>query len=216
MRVLYCHGLESGPSGRKPRILAACGYRVTSVAMPCTKSSLLWDPLFLLAGAALLGLLVAAPILLLLAPLLWLGRRRAAALLRPLVVRRVFARCVAAQEAAARACRPELLVGSSFGGAVALELMRRGTVACPALLLCPAHRLVAELAGQPPPAAPRGYPGRVLLVHGTADSVVPPEHSAQLAREGGWALEEAPEDGHPLHRAWRVDAIKRWVAQLTE
>jgi hypothetical protein len=98
MRVLFCHGLESGPGGRKPRVLAACGHSVTCVAMPCSAQGLLWDPLVLLLGAALVGLLVAAPALLLLLPLLWLLRARLTALVRPLAVRRVFARCVAVQE----------------------------------------------------------------------------------------------------------------------
>ena len=40
--------------------------------------------------------------------------------------------------------RPDVMVGSSFGGAVVLELIQRGIWSGPALLLCPAHNLIAR------------------------------------------------------------------------
>jgi len=72
---------------------------------------------------------------------------------------------------------PDVLVGSSFGGAVALALLQRGLYTGPTLLLCPAYRNFG-VEGR----IPEGL--RVLVVHGTRDTVVPIEDSRALARTG--------------------------------
>jgi pimeloyl-ACP methyl ester carboxylesterase len=69
---------------------------------------------------------------------------------------------------------PEVLVGSSFGGAVAVALLQRGAYRGPTLLLAPAARKLGL-----PMALPGGVP--VYVVHGTRDTVIDLEDSRRLA-----------------------------------
>jgi predicted esterase len=104
-----------------------------------------------------------------------------------------FEACVGVQAAALRELRPDVLIGSSFGGAVAVALLQRGSWRGPTLLLAPAafHYPVER-------SLPEGI--RVWLVHGTRDDVVAIEDSRQLARTGTPGLVRLieVEDDHPL------------------
>ncbi len=100
----------------------------------------------------------------------------------------------AALAAAAREGRsPHVLVGSSFGGAIAVALLARGLHRGPTLLLAQA----ADKLGVHDPL-PEGV--AVTLVHGIHDDVVPIEDSRVLARTGTPGLVELVEvdDGHRL------------------
>ena len=89
---------------------------------------------------------------------------------------------------------PDALVGSSFGGAVAVELLRRGLWAGPTLLLAQ-----AALRRDPGATLPEGVP--VWLVHGRQDSLIDPDDSRRLARSGSPELVRLVEldDDHALH-----------------
>lgn len=104
-----------------------------------------------------------------------------------------FAACVQVQSAALAEFRPDVLVGSSFGGAVAVALLQRGVWRGPTLLL-------AQAAFQYP--VPRSLPEEVpvWLVHGRRDDIVDIEDSRQLAATGSAALVRLIEvdDDHPL------------------
>ena len=54
MRILYIHGLESGPKGRKTQALREAGFEVVALEMPCSRKHLLRDPL--LISSVALGL----------------------------------------------------------------------------------------------------------------------------------------------------------------
>ena len=104
-----------------------------------------------------------------------------------------FESCVAVHAAMLRSFRPDVLVGSSFGGSVAAELLRRGDWRGPTLLLAQ-----AALHYDPAARLPEGV--RVWLVHGLRDDLVPPEQSRELARTGSAELVKLIEvdDDHPL------------------
>jgi len=104
-----------------------------------------------------------------------------------------FPGCVEVQAEALARFRPQVLVGSSFGGAVAVELIRRGDWNGPTLLLAPALRFVGGHQALPP-----GVP--VVVVHGTRDDVVPIEDSRALSQTGSQPLVELVEvdDEHRL------------------
>ena len=89
--------------------------------------------------------------------------------------------------------RPDVLVGSSFGGAVALALLQRGDYAGPALLLAPAARAFGLELWLPEAV-------RICVAHGTRDELIDPEDSRALCRTGSPALVELVEvdDGHRL------------------
>lgn len=88
-----------------------------------------------------------------------------------------FEASVEAQARTLQARPVDVLVGSSFGGAVVLELLRRGAWSGPTVLLAPAYRVFGNVR-----QVPEGVP--VTIVHGTRDAVVPIEHSRELARTG--------------------------------
>lgn len=104
-----------------------------------------------------------------------------------------FGACVELQAARLREFRPDVLVGSSFGGAVVVELLRRGDWAGPTLLLAQAARHY-----DPQARLPDGIP--VILVHGVRDEVIDIEDSRQLAATGSPDLVRLVEvdDAHDL------------------
>jgi len=85
--------------------------------------------------------------------------------------------CVTVHAATLASFKPDVLVGSSFGGAVAVALLQRGVWRGPTLLLAQA----AQHFGLAP-QLPDGI--HVWLVHGSHDDVVDIENSRALARSG--------------------------------
>jgi pimeloyl-ACP methyl ester carboxylesterase len=118
----------------------------------------------------------------------------------------VFEASVGVQAARIAERSPDVLVGSSFGGAVALALLVRGIFRGPTLLLAPAHRYYGVEEG-----VPLGVP--VLIVHGTRDSVVSIEGSRALARTGTLGLVRLVEvdDEHRLGTLTQSDALANLV-----
>ena len=120
-----------------------------------------------------------------------------------------FPACVALHAAELQRFRPHVLVGSSFGGAVVLELLRRGEWRGPTLLLAQAGLKLGVCE-----RLPEGVP--VLLVHGTRDDVVDPEHSRRLARTGSPGLVRLVEldDEHRLDRLIAEDRLTGLVDEV--
>jgi pimeloyl-ACP methyl ester carboxylesterase len=101
--------------------------------------------------------------------------------------------CVEVQAKAIDEFHPDVLVGSSFGGAVAVALLRRNQWRGPTVLLAQ-----AALRYDPDARLPNGIP--VILVHGLKDDVIDIEDSRKLARTGSPQLVRLIEvdDGHEL------------------
>ena len=127
----------------------------------------------------------------------------------PAMDTRDFAACVEVQAAALRSFRPDVLVGSSFGGAVAVELLRAGLWRGPTLLLAQ-----AAVKRDPGARLPEGVP--VWLVHGRRDDIVDPEDSRALAQTGTASLVQLIEvdDDHPLHATVRGGRLSELVREL--
>ncbi|WP_146210222.1 S9 family peptidase [Vitiosangium sp. GDMCC 1.1324] len=210
--VLYVHGLESGPRGNKARTLEAAGFTVVSAQMPCNRAATLRAPAFLFMVLAALGLLGA---------LTWAGGalgfvigivavlvlRRFA---RPLLVRNMVRRCVDVQLSMLKQHAVDVVVGSSFGGAITLELLALGAWKGRTLLLCPAQRLVAQRSGSPETALPDDA-SHVVVVHGRQDETVPFEHSHALVRGSAAKLIEV-DDQHRLSNTATAENFERWIA----
>ena len=113
----------------------------------------------------------------------------------PAMNTRDFESCVAMHAGTLLRFRPDVLVGSSFGGAVAVALLERGLYRGPTLLLAQ-----AAVHYRPTARLPEGV--RVLLVHAREDEVVPFSGSQQLAATGSHGLVELLErqDDHALSR----------------
>lgn len=117
--------------------------------------------------------------------------------------------CLQQQKEAIRSFQPDVVVGSSFGGAVLVELLRQGAWTGPTLLLAQ-----AALKFNPEARLVEGV--RVLLVHGSSDDVVPPEHSRRLAETGDAELVELleVEDDHRLTELVASDRLAELVRQV--
>jgi predicted esterase len=120
-----------------------------------------------------------------------------------------FEACVALQGEVLRSFAPDLLVGSSFGAAVAIELLRRGVWRGKTLLL-------AQSALKQNPRARLPEDVTVWIVHGTRDHLVDPEDSRRLARTGsaGRVRLFEVEDDHPLHESVSNGKLLEWVRGL--
>jgi predicted esterase len=99
----------------------------------------------------------------------------------PAMDTRDFAGCVDTQARALAEASPDAVVGSSFGGAVAVELLARGAWCGPTLLLAQAAMKLGRTR-----ALPAGVP--VILVHGLRDDLVSIDDSRALAATGSAAL----------------------------
>ena len=197
-RVLYCHGLESGPNGYKVRALREQGLEVIAPALqmslwnPACKNSLLRS---LLSPSAVFGR----------APTRWLARAMDDSFQACIDVMRSAA---AAPSGSPSACT--VLVGSSWGGAVATALVAEGSWVGPAVLLCPALHIKERWAGGGDAALsadvitarlaslPMERKRSLLLVHGTADDTVPVDDSRALSEATGIALELIDGGSHGL------------------
>jgi pimeloyl-ACP methyl ester carboxylesterase len=120
-----------------------------------------------------------------------------------------FESCVTLQAEVIRSFGPHVLVGSSFGGAVAVELLRRELWRGRTLLLAQAafkHNPRAHLPAETP----------VWIVHGTWDTLVDPADSRRLARTGSPELVRLIEvdDDHPLHASVADGQLVEWVKAL--
>jgi pimeloyl-ACP methyl ester carboxylesterase len=214
--VLYVHGLESGPRGRKARTLERAGFAVVAGQMPCGRSAVLRDPVVLaLLACAVVGVVAAAilrgasGLLVAVAALFVLT-----VVARPLLIRRMFRRSVDVQLALLARHPIDVVVGSSFGGAVGLELLSRGAWKGPTVLLCPAHRLIADRGWMVAPALPPDAP-QVVVVHGRRDETVPIEHSRALVRGTRSRLIEVDDD-HRLSASTTPENLATWVAKARD
>jgi hypothetical protein len=139
-RVVFVHGLESGPFGKKTQQMRKAGFDVRATQMPCGLPELSLrvlglDPLLtsslLFFGVAVVFAFgwVGFAAVLVAVLLAWSIRPR---WLVQLLVQRMLNRCVEVQErflALLDDCEgTTVYVGSSFGGAVLFELMRHGKI----------------------------------------------------------------------------------------
>lgn len=215
-RVMYVHGLESGPTGKKAKLLAEAGFEVTAALMPCSQKVALRDPFIAIWAVFSLALIVMG------AFSSWLHALVAVVVgfgaffpVKALVTRRVLERSVEVQRRQLELTRPDVVLGSSFGGAVSLELLRRGLWRGPTVLLCPAHERVTERGWQRRHPGFSGLPdevvANVLVVHGTSDETVPVEHSRRLV-DGTKARLVCVDDDHRLTRSATAENLASWVA----
>jgi pimeloyl-ACP methyl ester carboxylesterase len=212
--VLFVHGLESGPRGKKALALEEAGFKVVSGQMPCSRRAVLRDPAVIALIVIALGILIAASMQGVLGLMITLIAYSVLfRFVQPLLMRRVFRRSVDVQLALLRANQIDVVVGSSFGGAVALELLVSGAWKGPTILLCPAHRRVAGRAWRPAPSLPADA-SKVLIVHGRQDETVPIDHSRSLARGTAAKLIEV-DDEHRLAATATPERFKEWISKVS-
>jgi predicted esterase len=131
--------------------------------------------------------------------------------LTPSMNTRDFESCIEVHARALEAFRPNVLVGSSFGGAVVMALLMRGLYQGATLLLAQ-----AALRYFPDAKLPTGV--RVMLVHARQDDVIPFADSARLARTGSPELVTllARDDDHALSTLCSSGELATLVAECFE
>ena len=220
LKLLFIHGLEGHPNGAKVRMLRAQGFEVRAEDMQMSlmrfgkRNSALRNALRLpevrfFAAVFVLALVLcvaldASPFLFaaVLASPLWLALRRRALVRGGLA--KSFDVCVEVQRRALREDAPDILVGSSWGGAVAAELLVRGDWTGPTVLLAPAIERVDFWARRGTLArtteALRRIAAAVPLVvfHDPSDEVVPYADSARLTKDSPIELRSVDAGGHRL------------------
>jgi predicted esterase len=131
--------------------------------------------------------------------------------LTPAMNTRDFESCVAVHTLALESFAPNVVVGSSFGGAVVVELLARGLYRGATLLLAQ-----AAVHYKPDARLPDGVP--VTLVHGLQDALIPVDQSRALARTGTpqcITLLECDDD-HPLTKLCENDGLVKLVEDVYE
>ncbi len=120
-----------------------------------------------------------------------------------------FEACVALQSEAVAMWGPEVVIGSSFGGAVATALLQRELWRGRSLLLA-----TATLRRQLPAALPAGVP--VHLVHARGDEIVPVEDARAIAAasDPNWLRFQEIDDDHALSQHVQNGSLVQWVEAL--
>jgi len=120
-----------------------------------------------------------------------------------------FEACVAQQHRAIQEFQPDVLVASSFGGAVAVALLQRELWRGPTLLLAQAALRRGQACELPRDVV-------IWLVHGNRDEIVEPEDSRRLARCGSAELVRLIEvdDDHVLKASVQDGSLVRWVQEI--
>lgn len=240
IRVLFIHGLESNSQGIKVRLLREQGFDVRAKDMhmgllaPKQRNSMLRQFFRLGETRLVLGLLLlfagwqlGSPHLLEAAVglgvlLLWLLVRGKTLAARALA--RSFTTCVDIQRRALEEESPEVVVGSSWGGAVATELVGTGAWKGPTILLAPALARVAarmengqlELRTERLKQAAQQVP--VVLFHDPDDGTIPFSDSLALAEGSPITLQKVSAGGHRLmdllHSGTLAAELERLVGRV--
>jgi len=167
MRVVFLHGLESGPQGNKARWLAQHAVGVTPDLDTSVARGRLHE---MIATAEATAEAVHAA-------------RQAA-----------FATPLARAADAIAAHQPDVVVGSSFGGAVLLQLMHARIWTGPSVHLATAA-LKLTPHGHIPAAA------KAAVVHGAHDDIIPADDAERLVQASSGAVRHVVvDDGHRLGR----------------
>ena len=218
-KILYLHGFEESPDSMKPahiRDSARYDFHYVNLGMYLTRrhSPILYGLTSDVAlGSAAAG--VAAGFLAASIPVGVVVCVTLLALLRKRLLGKAVSGAYAAtrQEALAAAVRlqPDAIVGFSWGGAVALDLLHRTDLRdTPCLLLSPAHLLIAGLIHGMPAAdapdaacAPPTKPltgGKLAVIHSADDTLVPIAHSEMLVglQPASSVLHRVDGEGHKL------------------
>lgn len=221
-RVLFMHGLESGPRGDKVARLRAAGVDVEAADMKMSirrldrensvVRNLLRQKEVQIAGATFATSVVSG----LRAGRVWAAagavaagaswlRLRGTAVQRA-ALRRSYDTCVEIQRAAIERYRPDVLLGSSWGGAIAIELVLQGAWRGPTVLLAPALQRVAGRMGESDgdvdakvkALQERAAAQRIVIFHDADDETVPFGDSVALQGGSDIELKRVHAGGHRL------------------
>eukprot|EP00009_Paramoeba_aestuarina_P018022 CAMPEP_0201528418 /NCGR_PEP_ID=MMETSP0161_2-20130828/38297_1 /ASSEMBLY_ACC=CAM_ASM_000251 /TAXON_ID=180227 /ORGANISM="Neoparamoeba aestuarina, Strain SoJaBio B1-5/56/2" /LENGTH=233 /DNA_ID=CAMNT_0047929683 /DNA_START=49 /DNA_END=746 /DNA_ORIENTATION=+ len=228
-KIMFIHGLEGHPNGRKVTMLRDQGFEVHAPDMQMSlyrlnKSNSVTRHLLRLPEFQVICAVLFAGICSIIWASLWpsvavllLGVAWLAIRIRSLFAEAMhvsFLACVDIQTLALPRYNPDVLIGSSWGGAVAQELIARGNYTGPTILLAPALQEVLNMTGQGCLSSPassheeeaesitrlkqRSGDMPILVFHDRQDDTIPYQHSVELARDSEIELRTVSAGGHSL------------------
>ena len=236
IHVAFVHGLEGHANGSKVVSLREQGFRVSSAEMGMSLWSLrrensmarhllrLGEPRWALGlGLAAVAASVArgsalgvgASVSSLAAWANWRRRRWVQQALG-----RSFDACVEIQAKAVREAAPDVLVGSSWGGAVAAQLLLDGVFAGPTILLAPAIARVRswtcrEASGADERLRELSRQQPLVIFHDPSDETVPHADSVALAAGSQIDLRSVTAGGHRLMDLVEGGELAAAIRELT-
>ncbi|MEX2666684.1 alpha/beta hydrolase [Candidatus Uabimicrobium amorphum] len=132
--------------------------------------------------------------------------------------------CVTVQSNALQEFQPHIVVGSSWGGLVALICLSQNAHSCPVILIAPPVKMIlnkidpsekkwlnmCEMAKQ--------HSDQIYIVHGEKDQTVPLEDSQEFIEKAGGILQVIPGGDHSLNDSLLEDdtpyALKNIITNL--
>eukprot|EP01128_Nolandella_sp_AFSM9_P000848 TRINITY_DN10975_c0_g1_i1.p1 TRINITY_DN10975_c0_g1~~TRINITY_DN10975_c0_g1_i1.p1 ORF type:complete len:262 (-),score=29.66 TRINITY_DN10975_c0_g1_i1:100-849(-) len=216
MRVLYVHGLEGGPGGKKCRTLrkdprfdvtapdmSGILKRGRSFAHPRMKVAFVTALLFLLVPLFVLYSCVyhldqSTPLSIYLAGSSLIQRVQLVTLSCSLSLfaicyafrwafSGVVEECIAVVSQAIKETSPDVVIGSSFGGGITLWCMQRNLYTGPVLLLAPAQARLTFFTLLDVPRIPSSYHQPVTIYHSFRDPIVSIYDSTELLQQSNSA-----------------------------
>ena len=116
--------------------------------------------------------------------------------------------CVPVAKRAVEDEKPDIIVASSFGGAVLMRLYQEKCWNKPSVFL--AQGAIFLRVGNQLPAS-----ARAIFIHGREDSLIPLSHSQQICEQAGPNVELwAVNDDHYLYKAMNEGLIEQAIDQL--
>eukprot|EP01060_Flectonema_neradi_P011604 TRINITY_DN18655_c0_g1_i1.p1 TRINITY_DN18655_c0_g1~~TRINITY_DN18655_c0_g1_i1.p1 ORF type:complete len:229 (+),score=27.98 TRINITY_DN18655_c0_g1_i1:44-730(+) len=126
-----------------------------------------------------------------------------------------FEKTLAITKEAIKSTNPDLLVGFSWGGALATKLLFEGIHKGNVLLLAPAHEKMSEVTMTPLLSYPASIQSKVTIIHCSDDGIVPLEHSRLLKEKyPSINLIEVAGQGHKLWGTLEDGLMKQAVSEL--
>lgn len=227
-KVLFLHGLESGHKGRKYQAIRKSFTSVSSMDMSsyCNlRKNWIYQPFF-----ALIPILISIPSIPLIAdttPQKWtffsliaLPCVVAIVVCLRIGIRSVIRNCMRLQLKEIEAFQPDIIVGSSFGGAIAAFLILEGHWHGPALLLAPAYSIILRwsrfLWVTPFRPSVTSEGSSALIVVGLSDKLITVKDSSELQQalvDGGHHSRLVTvDDAHSLSRLCKpAKGISDWI-----
>ncbi|KAJ3299875.1 hypothetical protein HK104_006423 [Borealophlyctis nickersoniae] len=108
--------------------------------------------------------------------------------------------------------KPQVVVGESFGCAVAHQLIESGKWKGPTVYMCPAvHRIRERFGITSEPIIPSNVP--VVIIHGKHDTVIPYDDTQRLVQNTQSRLVKlhVVDDDHGMRKVVETDELKNYV-----
>jgi hypothetical protein len=225
IRVLFLHGLESGPEGGKVRTMRSAGFEVHAPNL----QSVLTKPVRLVKLLiSIQGVIILLTLGLMCGGWSWfhvlcfgLSTSAANLFLLDLLLHCMVLVCKRMVLADMALFQPDVLVGSSWGGAILTFILSDGSWRGPAIILASAHRSLAKLSrfsSQETRIAVGSHTAPITIVHGRLDRVCAPIGSSDLEkqyREAGVPVKlHWFDDQHGLNEIFTAERVAAWIEAM--